>query len=168
MKKESAASEVRIERVDILSPTAATLIEALNAELSSRYPEEGANHFRLEPDEVADGRGAFLVATSSGLPVGCGAVRCIEAGTGEIKRMYVSPEARGRGIGRALLEALEGEARNLGIRRLVLETGTRQGEALALYGRSGFSRIPLFGEYIGSPLSVCMAKDLSERSWRFV
>ncbi len=42
------------------------------------------------------------------------------------------------------------------------------GEALALYGRSGFSRIPLFGEYIGSPLSVCMAKDLSERSWRFV
>jgi putative acetyltransferase len=59
-----------------------------------------------------------------------------------------------------VLEALEAEARALGIARLVLETGTRQGEALALYRRTGFSRIPPFGEYVGSPLSVCMAKDL--------
>jgi len=160
MKEEAGASDVRVHRVDILSPPARALIEALNAELSSLYPEEGANHFRLDPGEVADGRGAFLIASSSGKPVGCGAVRHIEARTGEIKRMYVSPEARGRGIGRAVLEALEAEARALGIARLVLETGTRQGEAMALYQRAGFSRIALFGEYVGSPLSVCMAKDL--------
>ncbi len=92
--------------------------------------------------------------------MGCGAVRRIEARTGEIKRMYVSPDARGRGIGRAVLAALEAEARTLGIARLVLETGLRQGEALALYEGAGFSRIPPFGEYVNSPLSLCMAKDL--------
>ena len=67
-----------IERFDILSHTARTLIEALNAELSSRYPEDGATHFRLDPDEVAEGRGAFLVASRAGKPVGCGAVRRID------------------------------------------------------------------------------------------
>ena len=149
-----------IQRVDISSSEARTLIDALNAELSSRYPEPGANHFRLDADEVAHDRGAFLIASKAGKPVGCGAVRRIEEGTGEIKRMYVSPEERGRGIGRALLIALEGEARALGIVRLVLETGDRQPEAIALYERAGFSRVAPFGEYVGSQLSVCMAKAL--------
>ena len=160
MKQEAALSGVTVRRVDILSLEARALIEALNAELSRRYPEEGATHFRLDPGEVADGQGAFLIASSRGQPVGCGAVRRIEARTGEIKRMYVSPDARGCGIGRAVLAALEAEARALGIVRLVLETGLRQGEALALYEGAGFSRIPPFGEYVASPLSVCMAKDL--------
>jgi GNAT superfamily N-acetyltransferase len=149
-----------IERFDILSQTARTLIEALNAELSSRYPEDGATHFRLDPDEVAAGRGAFLVASRAGTPVGCGAVRRIEGQTGEIKRMYVRLEERGRGLGRALLAALEAEARALGITRLVLETGVRNPEALALYEQAGFSPIAPFGEYVDSPLSVCMGKDL--------
>src|SRR6266581_3338428 len=143
MRKEASSDGVLVQRGDLLSPAARALIEALNAELSSRYPEPGANHFRLDPDEVADGQGAFLIASSGGRPVGCGAVRRIEARTGEIKRMYVSPDAR-----------------TLGIARLVLETGLRQGEALALYEGAGFSRIPPFGEYVNSPLSVCMAKDL--------
>ncbi len=160
MMEEASADGVLVQRGDILSPPARVLIEALNAELSSRYPEPGATHFRLDPGEVTDGQGAFLIASSSGKPVGCGAVRRIEARTGEIKRMYVSPAARGRGIGRAVLAALEAEARALGIVRLVLETGLRQGEALALYEGAGFSQIPPFGEYVASPLSVCMAKDL--------
>jgi len=154
------ARGVIIQRADILSAPARALIAALNAELSARYPEEGATHFRLDPGEVADGRGAFLIASSSGRPVGCGAVRRLEAETGEIKRMYVSPDARGRGVGRAVLTALEAEARALGITRLVLETGRRQIEAVALYERAGFSQIPAFGEYVNSPLSLCMAKDL--------
>jgi len=149
-----------VERSDIRSPEARALIEALNAELSSRYPEDGATHFRLDEEEVAPGHGAFLVAARAGKPVGCGAVRRIEPGTAEIKRMYVSPEARGQRIGRAVLSALEREARALGCARLVLETGVRQQEAIALYEHAGFSRIPAFGEYVHSPLSVCMAKDL--------
>jgi GNAT superfamily N-acetyltransferase len=160
MNENVDQTSLAVQRFDILSPAARTLIEALNAELSSRYPEEGACHFRLDADEVSDGRGAFLIASRSGKPIGCGAVRRIEQRTGELKRMYVSPEERGRGIGRAILAALEAEARALGISRLVLETGVRQSEALALYRRAGFSRIAPFGEYVTSPLSVCMAKDL--------
>jgi GNAT superfamily N-acetyltransferase len=149
-----------VERADIRSPEALALIEALNAELSSRYPEDGATHFRLDAEEVAPGRGAFLIAARAGKPVGCGAVRRIEAGTAEIKRMYVIPEARGQRVGRAVLSALEREARTLDCGRLVLETGIRQQEAIALYEHAGFSRIPAFGEYVLSPLSVCMAKNL--------
>ena len=77
--------------------------------------------------------------------------------------MYVAPTARGKGIGRTILRELEAEARRLGACRLVLETGPRQPEAIAVYERAGFVRIPLFGEYLNTPhpdLSVCMAKDL--------
>ena len=154
-------SELIIQRVDILSSTARDLILALNAELRGRYPEEGACHFRLDADEVAEGRGAFLVAYRGGKPIGCGAVRRNEEGTAELKRMYVCMEERCRGVGRAILDALEAEARKLGVARLVLETGTRNPEAIALYERAGFGHIPAFGEYVGSRVSVCMAKELT-------
>jgi len=149
-----------IRRGNILSRVANSLIQSLNFELSKLYPEEGANHFRLGPEEVAEGRGGFYLAYFDGQPIGRGAVRLLDADTAEIKRMYVAPEARGRGVGRALLDSLESDARRLGALRLVLETGERQAEALALYARAGFSRIPAFGEYAGSPLSVCLAKPL--------
>jgi len=149
-----------IRRADISQSDAQSLIAALNAELSARYPEPGATHFRLDADEVAEGRGAFLVAFMATRPVGCGAVRRIDSSMAEIKRMYVVPGARGKSIGRRILFALEDEARNLGATRLVLETGGRQPEALALYARAGFVRIPAFGEYVGSPWSICMEKTL--------
>jgi putative acetyltransferase len=157
---EGDGDRIEIRREEITSPIARALIADLNAELSAMYPEEGANHFRLDADEVAPGRGAFVVARAGGRTVGCGAVRRIDAETAEVKRMFVTRRARGQGIGRLLLAALEGEALGLGVRRLVLETGERQAEALALYTRAGFARIAAFGEYVGSPLSVCMAKDL--------
>src|SRR4030095_1823965 len=106
------------------------------------------------------GSGAFLIVSRGGKPIGCGAVRRIEEGIGEIKRMYVCKEERGRGVGRVILTALESEARALGLCRLVLETGVRQTEAIALYKRFGFERIPAFGEYVKSPLSICLAKGL--------
>lgn len=154
----------------ITSAISAALIAALNEELATRYPEPGATHFRLDPEEVAPGNGTFLVARWFGRPVGCGALRRIgEAalvrelgpGVGELKRMYVAPDARGQGVGHALLTRLEAEARALGLDRLVLETGTRQAEALTLYRRAGFTEIPAYGEYVASPgTSVCMAKSL--------
>lgn len=149
---------------------AARLIEALNAELSALYPEPGANHFSLEAEEVSPGNGIFLVARLSGRPLGCGALRRLrdtaltqELGTrvGEVKRMYVAKEARGKGVGLALLSGLEAEARALGLNRIVLETGTRQTEAIALYSRAGFMEIPAYGEYVETSVtSVCMAKAL--------
>jgi putative acetyltransferase len=151
---------ISIARSDLRDADALTLIAELDAELSGRYPEPDANHFRLDADEVAPGRGALLLARLDGELVGCGSVRLLDPGTAEIKRMFIRPGARGRGVGRALLTALEGEARALAARRLVLETGDRQPEALALYQRDGFVRIPPFGEYVDSPLSVCMEKRL--------
>ena len=148
---------IELRREDLFSPAAQTLIAALNAELTKQYPEERAAHFRLTSDEVA----AFLVAYRDSVPVGCGARRRLDPTTAELKRMYVVPSARGEGIGRAVLEALETESRKLGVKRLVLETGIRQHAALRLYQRSGFRKIALFGEYLESPdTSVCMAKDL--------
>jgi putative acetyltransferase len=155
------AAEIQIRREDLRAPNAQRLISALNAELESRYPEDGANFFRLDPDEVSDGRGGFLIAYLDDRPIGCGAVRKIEPHVAEIKRMFVEPTARGRGVGRQILVALEAQARRLGATRLVLETGPRQPEAIALYAHAGFVEIPLFGEYIGSQFSVCMAKNIT-------
>lgn len=102
----------------------------------------------------------FLVARIAGEPVGCGALRRIGPGTGEIKRMYVVPANRGHGVARRLLAELERYAGRLGLTRLVLETGERQPEAIGLYERAGFTRIDRFGEYVNSPASVCLGKDL--------
>jgi GNAT superfamily N-acetyltransferase len=156
-----APETITIERAELTDDGCRSLIDSLNAELSARYPEPGARHFQLSPQEVADGRGTFLVVYRDGTPVGCGALRLLDADTAELKRMYVSPTARGRGLGRRLVAALEAEARALGIRRLVLETGVRQAAAIALYRATGFHPIPLYGEYRLSPeTSVCLGKDL--------
>jgi GNAT superfamily N-acetyltransferase len=157
---KAAGPRVDVGREPIASSVAGVLIAALNAELSRMYPEEGANHFRLDAAEVEEGRGAFLVARVDGAPAGCGALRRVDGETGEIKRMYVAPAFRGRGIGARLLAALEAEARRLRLARIVLETGTRQADALGLYRGAGYAVIPAFGEYVGSPLSVCMEKRL--------
>jgi putative acetyltransferase len=153
---------IDVRREDIGAPIAAKLITALNAELAAEYNDPRANHFRLDADEVTPGRGAFVVAYVGAEAVGCGAIRRIDDGTAEIKRMYVAPEWRGRGVGRRLLEALEDEARRLAVGRVVLETGVRQTRALALYRDFGFDGIPAYGEYVNTPeTSVCMAKDVS-------
>lgn len=151
---------VDLRREEVSAPVVQRLISELNAELEARYPEEGANFFRLDPEEVSEGRGVLLVAYLAGTPVGCGAVRQIKPGVAEIKRMYVDPAVRGRHVGRQIIEALEAHARQLGAKRIVLETGPRQPDAIAMYEHAGFVEIPLYGEYIGSQFSVCMAKDL--------
>ena len=156
-----ASETITIARVELTAEVSRALIDSLNAELSGVYPESGANHFHLDPEEVADGRGTFLVVYRGGTPVGCGALRLLDAETAELKRMYVSPIVRGSRLGRRLVAALEAEARALSVRRLVLETGVRQAAALALYRATGFHPIPLFGEYCLSPeTSVCLGKDL--------
>jgi putative acetyltransferase len=153
-------AEVSLERVGLPCADAELLIRELNAELTARYPEDGACHFRLDPEEVGPGRGAFLVGRIAGTPVACGAVRLIAPSIGEVKRMYTRATVRGQGVARAVLDELARAARDLGATRLVLETGVRQPEAIALYERAGFAPIAPFGEYVDSPLSVCMARDL--------
>jgi putative acetyltransferase len=141
------------------------LLAALDAELTRRYPNPEDNFLDLAEDDVAPGRGAFVIARDEGRPVGCGAVRLLQQAldgvvTAEIKRMYIAPEMRGRRLAQQILTVLEVEARRLRARRLVLEAGARQPEALALYRRAGFLPIPRFGPYTNAIESLCFAKTL--------
>ncbi len=152
---------VDVRNSTLASPDATRLIAALNEELTATFPEPGATHFSLSGRQVEAGDGAFLIAYLDDVAVGCGAVRRLDGATAELKRMYVDPSVRGRGIGRAIVEALEREARLRGVTRIVLETGTRLGPAIRLYKAMGYSPIPLFGEYLSSPeTSLCFGKSL--------
>jgi GNAT superfamily N-acetyltransferase len=102
----------------------------------------------------------FLVGYRGNEPVAMGGLRRHSDGELEIKRMYVVPQARGHGLSRVMLGALEDRARQLGANRIVLETGDRQPEAISLYESSGYERIPGFGYYADAPLSVSFEKRL--------
>ncbi len=140
------------------SEVAQELMEQLGAELVERYGGEGSGPFA--PNQVEVPGGFFVVARLDGVPSGCGALLPIEGETGEVKRMFVTPRARGRGVSRAILAALEERARRHGYAALKLETGVRQPEAMGLYEAAGYERIPCFGPYAADPLSVCYAKRL--------
>ncbi len=109
---------------------------------------------------VVHGDASYLVVVLDGRAVGCGAVQRLGPGTAEIKRMYVRPAHRGRGIARQLLAALEEYALAGGDAVLRLETGTYLPAAIALYRSSGYLPIPVYGEYVGNPYSVCFEKRL--------
>ncbi|MFN2469247.1 MAG: GNAT family N-acetyltransferase [Gaiellaceae bacterium] len=114
-----------------------------------------------EPGAFAAPDGHFVVAFDEGRAVACGGLARYDEREGEIRRMYVAPGARARGLGRAVLGALEEAARGLGYEALRLETGQRQHEALGLYASAGFEQIPCYGPYVNDPLSVCFRKRLS-------
>lgn len=105
--------------------------------------------------------GTFLVARGDdGEPLGCGGICRFDETRAELKRMYVVPAARGRGLGRRLLEELEAAARGLGYVAVVLETGIRQPESLGLYASSGYEPIPCYGVYAARAISRCFEKRL--------
>jgi GNAT superfamily N-acetyltransferase len=144
------------ERPD--SPDAAALVEELEAHLAEWYPIESRHGFSV--DKLLRERVAFFVTRVDGVAAGCGGLFLVEGEYAEIKRMYVRPACRGRGLGRLMLEHLSAHARALGATRLRLETGIHQHEAVGLYERSGFRRIPPFGPYWNDPVSRCYEKDL--------
>lgn len=139
-------------------PDVVCLIEAMGRELDLRYGEGG-----LSPATASDflPPGVLLVADLDGVPVGCGGLRPNGEDAGEVKRMYVDPPARGKGIARALLAALVAHARAVGMRRLMLETGTEQPEAVGLYESEGWTRIAAFGHYAHDPRTRCYGLDLA-------
>src|ERR1700730_6092902 len=137
---------VRSESFD--GPVAQRLMAAALADLAQRYGG-GGDSTPIAAAAFAAPRGAFVVAYVDGGPAGCGGWRTLaeDGASAEIKRMYTAAEVRGRGVARAVLSALEHSARAAGMRRMVLETGWAQPEAIGLYGRCGYERIPNFGYY---------------------
>lgn len=150
--------DVSIVPEDPLSALAASLVDELYDELVERYGDPGNGPFR--PEDVTGPRSVFLVARLDGRVVGCGGLREEAPDIAEVKRMYVRPEARGEGLGRRLLVELEGQAVRMGFKRIRLETGIPQPEALGLYESSGYRRIPNYGEYKDDSRTVSFEKDL--------
>ena len=151
---------IHVEERKAGDPGLDALVSAAVLELNRRYRDPG------EPweDYPIHGDVVFQVATVDGEPAGCIArVWVDEPGwkrTVEMKRVFVEERFRGRGVARALVAAFEEAAREAGARRVRLETGTRQPEAMALYEALGYARTANFGPWADSPLSVCYAKEL--------
>lgn len=144
------------ERPD--TPDAILLITELEAFLDPLYPRESRHG--LNVDQLLAEAVAFFVLRSDGMPAGCVGIKLCDGAYGEVKRMYVRPQFRGRGFAQALLQHIETHTREHSIDRLRLETGIYQTEAIALYKRMGFQRIPPFGAYTDDPLSLYYEKHL--------
>jgi putative acetyltransferase len=145
------------ERPD--TPEAIVLIDELETHLASLYPAASRHGFSVEKllrEEVA-----FFLLRAEGTPAACGGIKLFGTDYGELKRMYVRPRFRGRGFGKLMLDHLADYARQQGISLLRLETGIHQREAIGLYERMGFQRIPPFPPYRRDPLSRCYEKRLS-------
>jgi len=137
-----------------------SLTDALEAELVDRYDGQGGSGSEPSPSDFEPPTGVFLVAEIDGIAAGCGGLCRYDSERAELRRMYVAPEARGRGLSRALLAALEDEARGLGYRAVRLETGHLQPEAIGLYTSAGFAAVPCYGPYVDDPRSRCFEKPL--------
>jgi putative acetyltransferase len=144
------------ERPDM--PDAVTLIDELEAALDPLYPSESRHGYSVQ--KLIDQQVAFFVLRCDGVPAACGGVQLFGQEYGEVKRMYVRPQFRALGLAKRILEHLAGYARERGVTLLRLETGIHQHEAIGLYERMGFERIPPFGEYRDDPLSVYMEKRM--------
>ena len=146
-------------------PDAQKLVAEVQQEYVRRYGEQDDSP--IDPREFAPPLGTFVVGYLDGDAIGCGGWRSHDGddpdfadGDAEIKRMYVAPSARRRGLSRLLLDELERSAVAAGRRRMVLETGTRQPEAISLYSTSGYLEIATFGAYRCWPYSQCFGKIL--------
>ena len=135
------------------------LIRQSDALMQSLYPAE-SNHL-VDIDLLAAPHVHFFVAREDGRALGCGAFVLGTDGHAEMKRVFVAPAARGKGVARVLMEALEREAAQLGVTLMQLETGIRQPEAIALYRKFGYAERGPFGGYQPNPLSLFMEKRLA-------
>jgi putative acetyltransferase len=153
----TASVLITAERPDQADATA--LIEELEAHLASRYPSESRHGFSVQ--KLIDQQVAFFVLRADGRPAGCGGILLVGREYGELKRMYVRPEFRGRNLGGLLIARLSQHAREHGVALLRLETGTQQLEAIRLYKRVGFRVIPPFGPYFDDPNSRCYEMQLA-------
>jgi putative acetyltransferase len=155
-----AASDLHILPRDPLDPEALFLLREAAIEARRLYADLIDPAAPMPTNDPARPGSIYLIAFFAENPVGCGALRKIDATIAEVRRMYVLASVRRAGIGRALLVCLEKEADKMGYTLLKLQTGNRQRAAMALYESYGFTRIPLFGAYVNDPISVCYAKKV--------
>lgn len=132
-----------------------SLVRLLDADLAIR---DGDEHSFYSQFNKIDKLKYVVVAYKDRAPVGCGAIKEFSTDAMEVKRMYVSPDARRYGVATKILADLEAWASELDFRKCILETGKKQPEAIALYEKNGYTRIPNYGQYAGVENSICFEK----------
>lgn len=151
-------TEIEIRPARFADPAVQALVKEALADLGERYGSSGDDTPVALTDFDPPG-GAFFVAYDGERPVGCGGWR-VHGEDAELKRMYTAPAVRGKGVARRLLAAIEESARSAGHKRVILETGSKQPEAVGLYESSGYERIADFGYYKDYPNVLSYARTL--------
>lgn len=154
-----ARTTMRIEPAGYDDPVSRRLVTAALADLGRRYGGEG-DETPVDAAEFTPPHGWFAVAWRDATPVGCAGWRAHGDGVAELKRMYTVPEARGTGVARGMLTAVEDDARRAGRGRMILECGARQPEAVAMYERCGYRRIANYGFYAAEADCLSFGRNL--------
>ncbi|SDG86814.1 Acetyltransferase (GNAT) family protein [Pedobacter terrae] len=152
--------DLRLIRTDSEHVDFRMLVALLDLDLVIR---DGEDHSFYTQFNQIDSIKEVVIAYQKRLPVACGAIKPFSSTAAEVKRMFVHPDYRNKGIAAKVLHELENRATELGFDACVLETGKRQPEAIALYQKVGYHIISNYGQYIGVDNSVCMTKPLSAK-----
>ncbi|TRW22823.1 GNAT family N-acetyltransferase [Flavobacterium zepuense] len=148
---------LRLERTDSDNKDFRYLVSFLDEDLAERDGEDHSFYAQFNKVDLIKN---VVVAFNDNIPVGCGAFKLYNGSVAEVKRMYVLPDYRNKGIAGKVLTELEQWAAGLGFNSCILETGKKQPEAIALYKKSGYNAIPNYGQYEGIENSVCMQKAI--------
>ncbi len=149
---------MKLLRTDHNHPDFKALVEVLNQELSVR---DGEDHAFYSQFNGLESLGQVVLAYDGNVAIGCGAFKFFDTGKVEIKRMYTPPSGRKKGTATRVLKELEAWAKELGNKHCVLETGKNLPEAVALYSKSGYHRIPNYEPYLTTHNSICFQKALN-------
>ncbi len=148
---------IHLQRTEASHPDFLRLVKALDIDLAER---DGPDHAFYAQFNTVDQLKHIIVAYEDQQAIGCGALKAYDAQTCEIKRMYLLPAHRGKGVASQVLNALEAWAKTLGFQKCILETGYKQPEAIGLYEKNSYLRIPNYGQYAGVDNSLCFGKDI--------
>ena len=148
---------ISLKRTDSNNEDFIGLVRNLDADLAIRDGDDHAFYNQFNSISMIK---YAVVAYLDDVPIGCGAIKLFDDATMEVKRMYVTPQSRGKGVAVSVLAELELWTKELGYKRCVLETGINQPEALMLYQKNGYKRIPNYGQYAKVENSFCFEKIL--------
>ena len=148
---------IRLFRTDSGNMDFIRLVKELDADLAERDGEEHSFYSQFNKVDLIR---HVVIAYQNNIAISCGAIKEYDPKTMEVKRMFTSPENRGKGFAGIILHELENWAREMNFEKCILETGKRQEEAIRLYKKSGYDIMPNYGQYAGIENSVCFKKDL--------
>jgi len=156
--------QIKLIRTGSSDPDFLKLNKLLDAELAIR---DGSEHTFYAKYNKPDGLDHIVLVYHGEMAVGCGALKRYDFERMEVKRMYVIEEYRKKGIARLIIKSLENWSDELGYKKCILETGLKQHEAISLYLKCGYKRIPNYGQYTGVENSICFEKEVNSTKRNF-